>query len=76
MKKHPKSIQNAEPHTGNAQANVVEPKIQPTERQIQQRAYELHKLRGGQSHPLLDWFQAERELKNEIRLQQRNDSTI
>jgi Protein of unknown function (DUF2934) len=75
MKKQPKPIQNAESQTGNAQANVVEPKIQPTERQIQQRAYELHKLRGGQSHPLLDWLQAERELKK-MRLQQRNDSAI
>ena len=57
MKKQPKSIQN-----------VVELMIQPTERQIQQRAYELHKLRGGQSHPLLDWLQAERELKKKMRL--------
>jgi hypothetical protein len=65
MKKQPKSIQN-----------VVELMIQPTERQIQQRAYELHKLRGGQSHPLLDWLQAERELKKKMRLQPRNDSTI
>jgi hypothetical protein len=41
---------------------VVSVRVRPTEQQIQQRTRELHLARGGKSHPLLDWLQAEREL--------------
>jgi hypothetical protein len=52
---------------------IQTPKLPPTPEQIRQRAYEIHKARGGQGHPLIDWLQAEHELKVEMsRLQEDN----
>ena len=45
----------------------------PTREQIQKRAYEIYKARGGGSgQELDDWLQAEHELKAEIELSQAN----
>lgn len=52
-------------------------KIGPTEKQIQQRAYELHMSRSGQGHALIDWLQAERELNANLeQLPQNNPSAL
>ena len=47
---------------GNGLRIVVSVTIRLTERQIQQRTRELHLARGGKSHPVSDWLQADREL--------------
>jgi len=54
----------------------VEARIQPTPEQIRQRAYEIHKERGGYSHPAIDWLQAENELKAELRRRRQDDSVM
>jgi hypothetical protein len=43
---------------------IHSPKLPPTPEQIRQRAYEIHKARGGAAgRELDDWLQAERELQ-------------
>jgi Protein of unknown function (DUF2934) len=55
-------------------APFVNLQIAPTEKQIQQRAYELHMSRGGQGHALIDWLQAESELNANMKQLQQNNS--
>ena len=48
--------------------NVREARMNPTEDEIRQRAYEIFQARGGSpGHGLDDWLQAERELKQEVK---------
>ena len=54
--------------------NEAKPQLpSPTLEQIQERAYEIYKARGGgPGQELDDWLQAEHELKAEIELSQAN----
>jgi len=36
------------------------------EKRIRRRTYELHLVRGGNRHPLIDWLQPENEFKNKL----------
>ncbi len=44
--------------------------------QIRQRANELFKARGSQGHPLIDWLQAEHELKVEMSRQKDENRAV
>lgn len=53
---------------GKPRENVREARMNPTEDEIRQRAYEIFQARGGEpGHGVDDWLQAERELKQEVK---------
>ena len=66
MKKQNHTIKVASPSGSDDRPAVVKIKNYTTEEQIRQRACELYMARGGRGHPLIDWLQAERELKDDI----------
>ena len=63
MKKPSRASKTGSPQANGEAAAPAKTKSNPTEKQIRERAYELHILRGGLSHPLVNWLQAEQELK-------------
>jgi hypothetical protein len=74
MKKQNVTVRVINPQGNDGLTPNVNLKMGPTEKQIQQRAYELHMSRGGHGHALIDWLQAERELNANIEQLQRNHS--
>jgi hypothetical protein len=52
-----KSAEKPSPKKASSTKKVV------TDEDIRKRAFEIHKEKGGKSHPVEDWLQAERELK-------------
>jgi len=75
MKEKTKTINVSAPPSDQDLTTSVKVRIHPTEEQIRQRAYEIHKARGGNSHPLIAWLQADNELKAEMSRQQSDNTT-
>ncbi len=63
MKKQSKTIKISTSPSGQDLTTGVKVRNHPTSEQIRQRAYEIHKSRAGDSHPVVDWFQAKTNSK-------------
>jgi len=73
MKHQTKTIEISTSPSGPDLTTAVKVSVNPTEEQIRQRARALHMVRmarGENGHPLIDWLQAENELRAEMRRQQ------
>ena len=67
-------VQSAKPGDDRGQfvvrakpTQVIFGRTEPTKREIRERAYYIYLARGGvNGHPVSDWLQAERELREEL----------
>ena len=63
-----KRIKAAEAAAPELKTTIAKPAAEPTVDEIRDRAYKIFRTGVNQSDPVADWFQAERELKAEVRI--------